>query len=535
MKLDRVALRVARVPPPVAMAAGTLVSRVTGLGRTAALAAVLGLGLVSDAYIAASAVPTMLLVLVTGGTLSSALVPLLSRGQDEAARRRAAGTALAGLSALAAAASLALALAAPALARLLSLGASGQPDHDERVRLVTILLVLIAPQVLLLAVTAVTSAVLTARGRLGVVGWTPVAVNLAFVLFLIIYAAVVPASSDQVPLTGLMLLGLGSTAAVAIGAVVQLRAAKRDLPPGRGMLKHRDRDLVRELRRTGGWTLLYAVANQVGLLVVLAVAARRSGVGSAYQWSFMVMQLPFALIGVTLLSATLPSLARAADDLRSFNRVVRRSSVPLTALLLPCAAGLALFAALTADLLVGYGATDAEGTALVAHGVALFALALLPFAAFQLMTRSCYALRRPSWPALANLAVNAVTVAGALAALQPTTAAGVLRTLVLTYALSYLVGCIILGLALRRTGVALSTGLLRPTVTSGLATAVAAGAVLGLRAGLPASWLREVASLVTFGGVALIGVLPWLQEMRAPSGEPAPPTPEPTGPRSALG
>ncbi|TAL25950.1 MAG: hypothetical protein EPN99_00960 [Frankiales bacterium] len=503
--------RRAVVSPAVVMAAGTLVSRATGLGRTAALAAVLGIGLASDAYTAASVVPTMLLVLVTGGTLSAALVPILSRDSEEADRRRAAGTALAGLSALAAVASVVLAVAAPALARFLALGARGQPDHDERIRLVTILLVLVAPQVFFLAVTAVTSAVLTARGRLGIVGWSPVATNIAFLLALVLYAAVVPASADQIPVVGLLILGLGSTAAAAIGSAIQLRSAARHLPAWRGMLRQRDRGLVRELRRTGGWTLLYAVANQIGLLVVLSVAARRNGVGSAYQWSFTVMQLPFALIGVTLLSASLPALARAADDRQVFNRVVRRSSAPLLALLLPCVAGLVLFAPLIARALVGYGAADAPGTALVARGIALFAAALLPFAAFQLLTRSCYALRRPRWPALANLAVNAVTVTGALLALRPSTPQDVLSVLVLSYAASYAVGCVILGVALRGAGVSVTVGLLRPALTSGLGTAVATVAVLGLRAALPASGLTDLASIAAFGGAALVGVLPWLK------------------------
>ena len=512
-----------RWTPSLAMASGTLVSRATGLARTAALAAVLGVGLLSDAYIAASIVPTMLLVLVTGGTLSSALVPMLSRDVDEDARRRAAGTALGALSALAGVASLVLVLFAPALALFLSLGARGQPDYDERLRLVTVLLVLVAPQVFLLAVTAVTSAVLTAEGRLGVVGWAPVATNVAFLLALVVYAVVTPTrSAADPPLAALLVLGLGSTGAVAVGSVVQLRAASAALPKWRSLLRHRDGDLLRELRHTGGWTLLYAVANQVGLLVVLAVAARRNGVTSAYQWSFTVMQLPFALIGVTLLSATLPALARAVDDRVRFDELVRNASVPLLALLLPCAAGLALFAPLVARLLVGHGVADDDGTALVARGIALFATALLPFAAYQLLTRSCYALRRPSWPALTNLAVNAVTVGGAILALRPTTAAGVLVVLVISYAASYAVGCLMLGVALRRAGVGVARGLGRPLLISGLATAAATAAVLGLRAGLPDSWLVELAGLIAFGAAILPSVLPWL---RRDSGTPAAPLP----------
>ena len=498
------------------MAAGTLVSRATGLARTAAVAAVLGVGLLSDAYTAASVVPTMLLVLVTGGTLSAALVPLLSRAGDDTERKRAAGTALAALAGLAAIASALLALSAPAVARLLSLGARGQPAHDDRVRLTTVLLVAVAPQVLLLAVTAVTSAVLTARGRLGVVGWAPVSTNIAFLLALALYAAGTPsASSADAPLGGLLVLGLGSTAATAVGCVIQLKAAAHALPPWRSVLRNRDPAVMQELRRTGGWTLVYVISNQLGLLVVLAAAARREGVGSAYQWSFAVMQLPFALVGVTVLSATLPALARAADDPTKFGQTVRRASVPLLACLLPSAAGMALFAPLAARLLAGYGAADSTGQALVARGVMLFAIALVPFSAFQLLTRSCYALRKASWPALTNLAVNAVTVTGAVAAARGSTRDDVLTVLVVSYCLSYVVGCAVLVGALHRAGVTPLQGLSRPAVSSGLSTVAAAGAVVGLREVLVAGWLRDVVTVAVFGAVASIGVVPWVLPDRA--------------------
>lgn len=499
-----------RWSPSLSMASGTLVSRATGLARTAGLAAAVGVGLLSDAYTAASVIPTMLLVLVTGGTLSAALVPILSRAEDPEARKRAAGTALVVMAAIAASATVMLAVSAPAVARFLSLGAQGQPDYAERVRLVTVLLVLVAPQVFLLAITAVTSSVLTVRGRLGIVGWAPVATNVAFLLALVLYVTAVPSGADVVPLSGLLILGLGSTVASAVGCATQLIAASSALPRWRDVIRHRDGAVVRELRRTGGWTLIYVLTNQAGLLAVLAVAARRNGVGSAYQWSFAVMQLPYALIGVTVLSATLPALARASDDRAKFNRLVHSAAVPLVALLLPCTAALALFAPVVAQVLVGHGATDEEGTALVARGIGLFAAALLPFAAYQVMTRSCYAMHKPSWPALSNVAVNAVTAAGALVALRPATATGVLTVLVVSYALSYVVGAVVLGIALSRLGVHVSKGLWRPALISGAATVMATTIVLMLRAMLPDSWLLDLSTLLAFAAVSAAGALPSL-------------------------
>jgi putative peptidoglycan lipid II flippase len=500
------------VPPAVAMASGTLASRTTGLMRTAGIASVLGVGLLSDAFTAASVVPTMLLVLITGGTLSSALVPMLSRPDDPAAQQRAAGAALLALSAIAALGSLLMAVAAPALSRFLSLGARGQSDYEDRVWLITVLLVLVAPQVLLLAVTAVTSAVLTARGRLGVVGWSPVATNVAFLGALVAFAVIYGRRpDDDLPVGALVLLGLGSTAAAAVGCLVQLRAAARSLPPLRTLRRVRDPGLLRELRRTGGWTLLYAVCNQVGLLVVLAAAARRNGVGSAYQWSFTVMQLPFALVGVTLLSATLPALARAAEDRPRFNRLVQDACVPLLGLLVPCAAALALFAPLLARLLVGHGAADATGTDLVARGIAVFAVALVPFAAYQLLTRSCYATMRPAWPALSNIAVNVVTVVGALLALRPTSAQGVLTVLAISYAASYVLGTALLGVALARVGIAVAAGVARPLVKTAVSTGAATVAVLVLGTSVPASPLRDLACVVAFAAMTAPAALPHLK------------------------
>ena len=61
------------------MAVGTLLSRLTGFVRTAALVTVLGTTRLGDAFNTANTVPNMLLVLVTGGTLSSVLIPMLAR------------------------------------------------------------------------------------------------------------------------------------------------------------------------------------------------------------------------------------------------------------------------------------------------------------------------------------------------------------------------------------------------------------------------------------------------------------------------
>ena len=61
------------------MAAGTIVSRLSGFVRGILLAAALGLGLHADVFNIANTVPNMLYILLAGGVVNAVLVPQLVR------------------------------------------------------------------------------------------------------------------------------------------------------------------------------------------------------------------------------------------------------------------------------------------------------------------------------------------------------------------------------------------------------------------------------------------------------------------------
>ena len=69
------------------VALASTVSRITGFVRTLALAAVLGVALVSDAYNAANSFPNMVYQLLLGGILASVLLPYLTRQRSRGAGR----------------------------------------------------------------------------------------------------------------------------------------------------------------------------------------------------------------------------------------------------------------------------------------------------------------------------------------------------------------------------------------------------------------------------------------------------------------
>jgi putative peptidoglycan lipid II flippase len=495
------------------MAVGTACSRATGLVRTAALAAALGVTGLADAYNTANTLPNMLFMLVSGGTLSAVVLPMLARDDDLDRRRERAAVLGGAIAGLTAAASVLLAVAAPLLARGFAV-ARGGSEQEAFVAVTAAWIALFAPQVLLYGLSVHAVAVLQAHGRLALAGFAPVATNLLTVLAV---AGYLWAGGPQPPsLAGLgsgplLVLGAGTTLGVAAMALLQWLGARRVMS-GLGLRWAPRHPAVVELWRLGRWTLGYVVVNQLGLVVVLVLANAVEGGVAAYQWAFTIMQLPYAVVAVSLLSVTYPRLAQAAADPVAFARQLSTGLRLTAALLVPAGVGLAVLADPIATLLLGYGAAAGAGAAFVAAALRWFALALVPFTLFQLLTRACYARSDTRSPMLANVAVNLVNVAGGLLAValvdRPQTR---IAGLVVAYALSYVTGVAGLALALARRVPSAFAGVGRALGTAVLASAAMAAVLAGAAAAwpppapMPAAAVRAVA-LVGLGLLAYLGV-----------------------------
>ena len=496
------------------MAAGTVLSRITGLVRTGALAAALGVTSLADAYNVANTVPTILLVLVTGGTLSAVLVPLLVESDDLDDRRARAESLGALVIAVTGVATLLAVVGSPLLARLFALGLEGA-DRDEFVSTATLLLVLFAPQVLAYGVSVHAVAVLNAAGRLALGSFASVATNVVTVAGIVAYV-LVRDDTDSGGTRALVVLGAATTAGVVVMAGIQVWGARRVLPGLRLRPRLRRDATTRRVLRLGRWTLLYVIANQVGLAVVLTVATSSPGGASAYQWGFALMQLPYAIIAVSILSAVYPQVSRAArNDPERYAALVSGGMRTLLVLLLPAAVLLAVLAEPLTRVLLGYGAVGEPGVRLIATAVSLFALALLPFTAFQLLTRACFARGDTRAPALVNVAVNVVNVLGALLALR-SAGTGSLAVLVVAYAASYVAGCLLLGAHLRqrRPGVLAGTAdlavrLLGPVVGMVAIALLVEGLVEGERTGGAVEAAGTVLIVSLASGTTYLLLLRW--------------------------
>ena len=501
------------------MAVATALSRATGFARTVAVAWALGATVVGDAYNVANTAPNMIFQLAAGGVLSSAVVPLLARASDRDRARTA--SALFGVVVAAGAVGMVLVVvAAPGIVRLLTLGASGRADHGALVDLSATWLRLFAVQVPAYAVSVFAVAVMTHHGRLVLGAAASISTNLvtaAGAAAVVVLVGTRP-RIDDIDATAVLALGGATSAGVALMAGIQLWGAIRTQPGLRPSFRLRH-PAVQQLLRRSPWVLLYVVVNQLGLAAVTAMTSSVPGGVSAYQWSFAVMQLPYAIIGVSLISASYPrvsALAAAGQDitveLAKTVRVGATILVPASALLIATARPL------------GTALVGPDDAALVAAGVVGFGVGLVPFACFQLLARTSYAHGDTKVPAIVNVAVNAVNVAGGLA-IATVTAPTSLRVggLAVAHALSYIAGTLLLARSLRRHrgvgswgGTAWAPRVVVAALATGAAAAAVAGAVpTGTRsAALVALGAGGGAGALAFVGTAALMPLPGAPDLR---------------------
>ncbi|UCM91690.1 murein biosynthesis integral membrane protein MurJ [Streptomyces marincola] len=441
------------------MAAGSLVSRATGFVRSAVVVAALGTALLGDAYQIANTVPNIVYFLLLGGALNAVVVPELVRAAREHAD---GGTAHLGrLLTLCAGALLLLSTAAVLAAPWLV--AAYAPDFDGAQRDLTIALARYClPQILAYGLFALLSQALTAHGRFGAMTWAPVLNNLVVIAVFGLYLAVAGQAMEagQVTEGQALLLGLGSTAGVAVQAGVLLPALR-----AAGLRPRLRLDLVgAELRaplRAAGWTILLVAVNQLTFWLVTSLATSAgvraaaegaaAGAGfAAYTNAYTLWMVPQGIVTVSLATALLPRMSAAGrGDPAAVGRDLawglRRNAVAL----MPAALVFVALAPQVMGVVFQHGRTGEADVRVLAWVLVAFAPGLPAFAAQYLLSRAFYALGDTRTPFLLNLVTAATQAALVLAAYALLPARWAVAGMAGAYAVACVVGLLCTTWALR--------------------------------------------------------------------------------------
>ncbi len=380
-----------------------LAARVLGWLRFVIIANVFGPTADLDAFIAAFRIPDLMFQLVEAGALSAALIPVvagvLHTDGEERAWRVVSTVVNLMLVALLVLAVFVL-LTADRLVPLFTRGFD-PATMDRTIELTRIML--LSP--ILLALGAVATSVLNARGRFAAAALAPIAYNLAIIGAVLLLA----------PSMGVTGVAVGVVAGSGGHLLVQLRPLRAI---GFRYVPHIDLSDSAARRALGlmGPRAIGLGASQVTFIVATALATQL-GVSAltAFTVAFTLLQIPIGVIGVPLGVVLFPSLSRevATGNHDEFVGLLTRAMRLLAFVMVPIAALGAILRVESVALL--FRSFDRSAVELIAATLVAFLVGLAAHALIGVLARAFYARQDTRTPVMA--AILAVVVNTTLATL----------------------------------------------------------------------------------------------------------------------
>ncbi|MGW0792437.1 murein biosynthesis integral membrane protein MurJ [Streptomyces sp. NPDC002911] len=507
------------------MAAGTIVSRVTGFLRTLVMAAAIGVGTLNDLYQVANVLPTMIYVLVGGGALNAVFVPQLVRAmkRDDDGGEAYANRLLTLVMVALGGVTIVCVLAAPLLVHMMSPDIASDP---QRMAVTVAFARYCLPTLFFMGAHVVLGQILNARERFGAMMWTPVLNNVviiaSFAGFIWAFGGFTTSGVSPSTITpeGVRLLGLGTLLGLAVQALAMLpylRAAGFRLRPRFDFRGHG----LGKAMGLAKWTLLFVLVNQLGMIVVtqlateagsLAEDAGYTGSGiTAYNYALLLWQMPQAIITVSVMTAVLPRISRSAqdDDTAAIRDDISYGLRTSAVAIVPCAfAFVALGVPMATLLYAGSGAEGARGIGVV---LMAFGLGLIPYSVQYVVLRGFYAYEDTRTPFYNTVVVALVNAAGSVLCFVTLSPRWAVAGMAASYGLAYAVG---VGIAWRRLRRRLGgdldgrrvLGTYTRLVVAGVPAALTGGGVAYAVTGALGGTASGSLAALLAGGIVLLGV-----------------------------
>jgi putative peptidoglycan lipid II flippase len=484
----------------------TFLSRVLGYARDFFIARLFGAGPATDAFFVAFRIPNLLRRMFAEGAFSQAFVPLLSeyRNRQPADETRRLVDVIATTLFLVLVAVTAIGmLAAPLVGYLFA--PAWFYDRPEQFALTVQLLRITFPYILFISLVAVAAGVLNTWGRFGVPAFTPVLLNVSFIV-----AAAFFAERFDPPV---MALAWAVFAGGALQLALQLPFLARIgmLPRWRLDLRHAG---MRRVLKLMGPALLGVSASQVSLLINTIFASfLAAGSVSWLYYADRLMELPAGVLGVAVGTILLPHLSRhhASGAAEDYGRLLDWGLRVVLLLALPAAAALAVLAVPLITTLFHYGQFGVDDVWMTRRALIAYSVGLVGMILVKVLAPGFYARQNVATPVRIGLVTLAATQLMNLAFIVPLQHAG----LALAIGLGACLNAALLYRMLRKTGIYTpQPGWAAFAAKTALAVAVMAGLLyVAMGPGpwwLHAPWQHKVpaiAALVLGGALAYGGVL----------------------------
>jgi putative peptidoglycan lipid II flippase len=380
----------------------TMTSRVLGLVRESVLAHVFGASAAMDAYNVAFRIPNLLRDLFAEGAMSAAFVPtftkyLTTSGKD-AAWRLGNNVVNALLIVTGFLVLLGIVFAEPLVGAFTAERFSQDPGQIPlTVQLARIML----PALTFIAIAAAFMGMLNSLHHYFIPALSPAMFNVVTIICAFALVPIMPA------------FGLEPIAAIAIGTLLggvaqlalQWPTLRREGFAYRPRIDWRDPGLQRILVLMGPGTAGLA-ATQVNVFVnTLLATSAGDGAVSWLNYAFRLMYLPIGLFGVSIATATLPTVARqhTIEDQQSVRTTIANGLSLMLMLNVPATVGLVILAVPTIQVIYERGEFTSVDTLATAAALQFYAIGLLAYSVVRIVSPVFYALGRNRTPVIVSV------------------------------------------------------------------------------------------------------------------------------------
>ncbi|MFV2059666.1 MAG: murein biosynthesis integral membrane protein MurJ [Gammaproteobacteria bacterium] len=382
----------------------TLISRISGFVRDIVFANIFGASHVTDAFFVAFKIPNFLRRLFAEGAFSQAFVPVLSDVKNEGDPavnqlvRDVAGT----LAVLLSLITVVAVIAAPFVVMAFTLG--GFADNPEKFDLTVEMLRITFPYIVFISLTALVSSVLNVYGRFAIPAFTPVLLNISFIL-----AALFLAPQMDRPVVALA-WGVFVAGIVQLSFQLPYLAKLGLLHWPRWGWKQKKVQKIMHLMIPG---IIGSSAVQINLLVDLMIASNlQDGSISWLYYSDRLVEFPLGVFGIALATVILPSLSKHHSDSNSqaFSHTLDWALRWVLLISTPALIALIILAGPLISTLFQHGSFTSDSVTMATYSLIAYSSGLIGFIMIKVLSPGYFARKDTRSPVRFSLIAMGVNI-----------------------------------------------------------------------------------------------------------------------------
>ncbi len=385
-----------------------LANKILALGQRIIVANIFGTSSEYDAYVAAFRLPEILFLLIVGGALGTAFIPILSERitrqtpGDPEGWFLTSGVLNTTLLVVATLAAIGAVFALPLVQHIVAPGFT--PDNQQ---LTANLMRLALISTIIFSISSLVGAVLNTRQHFFLPAIAPLVYNVGIIggaLFL-------------APRWGIYGLTIGAVLGSLGHLLIQIPGLIRFAAKYYPVLEWHDVDLRRVVKLMGPRVLNVAVI-QINFVVIFMLASYLGeGSVSALDYGWDLMQMPQTIIGSAMGIVLFPTMSELAalHDIAGLRRTLSLALRIILTLTIPAMVGLIVLGRPIIQVMFERGEFGPDSTATVNWALQFWALALVGHSALEVVNRTFYAQKDTVTPLLTSLVSMAINLGLALA------------------------------------------------------------------------------------------------------------------------